>query len=122
MVQDGEASLFHTILLPEGTDPKFKDQEVLWNAVEQFENRKNSQVAEEMVMALPDDRIISDDDRIELTVSFVLKYFVANGLGVQIDIHRPDKENQNWHAHIINHHKVFLLKMENHLKNINHAI
>ena len=96
----------HEILLPEGADERFRDSSVLWNAAELAENRKNSQVALELVLALPANLEISDEDRVELTRSFVEKHFIAKGLAAQIDIHapheeEPETERANWHAHVL---------------------
>jgi hypothetical protein len=57
----------HEIMLPLRTDPKFGESSVLWNEAERCENRKDSQVAKELVIALPDDKQITLEDRIELT-------------------------------------------------------
>lgn len=105
---------YHDILLPNHVDVSFKNTSILWNAVEQKENRKNSQVCMELVLALPDDKVVSLNDKIELTKTFVQKHFIDKGLAAQIDIHAPEKlinfnpeigeiENlgHNWHAHVL---------------------
>ena len=109
-----EKPLHHEVMLPEGADQKFKDPETLWNTVEQKENRKNSQLAMELVLALPDDKEVSDQDRINMTRAFVKEHFVDKGLAAQIDIHPPetkyektnelgelDEKNHNYHAHVL---------------------
>lgn len=102
-----EKPLYNEILIPENADKKFKSADFLWNAVEKFETRKNSQVAMELVLALPDDKTISNEDRIELAKSFVVEQFILNGFAAQIDIHIPEKtegterEEHNWHAHVL---------------------
>ncbi len=104
-----EPPAYHKILLPQGVDPKFLDAEILWNAAEQKEVRRNSQTALEMVIALPDDQIISLDDRKHLVDTFMEEHFVKKGLAVQIDIHRPENKQgnleepmeHNWHAHAL---------------------
>ena len=106
--------VFHQVFLPEGVDSKFKSPEVLWNAVEQKEVRRNSQVAFEMVLALPDDKVISLEDKIHLARSFIMEHFVKKGLAAQIDIHAPETKHRvseksgeyeqadhNWHAHAL---------------------
>ena len=106
--------IFHEVLLPSHVDTSFKSPEILWNAAESAETRKNSQVAMELVLALPDDKCISIEDRIELTKTFIEKHFVDKGLAVQIDIHPPENTihlssesgevksyDHNWHAHIL---------------------
>ncbi len=109
-----EKPAYHAICLPVHVNAKFKSMETLWNAAEQKENRHNSQIAMEMVMALPDDQVISLEDKIELVQTFINEHFVKNGLAVQIDIHRPDQKillspetgeienlDHNWHAHLL---------------------
>lgn len=82
---------FHEILLPEGADQNFAVPEVLWNAVEAKEKRYNSQVGIDLVLALPDDKEISKEDKIELTTRFVQEHIVSKGLGAQIDVHPPER-------------------------------
>lgn len=105
-------SAYHEILLPEGVDSRYRNSEILWNATEAVENRKNSQTALDIVIALPDDASISLEDRIELARSFVKEHFVDHGLGAQLDIHPPEKQlelengetvlaDYNWHAHVL---------------------
>lgn len=94
-------NVHHEILLPKGVHEKFKNSSVLWNEAEQCEKRKDSQVAKEFVLALPDDAQVTLEDRIELTRRFVQEHFVEKDLGVQIDIHEPDEEEKNWHAHVL---------------------
>ncbi len=51
-----EAPEHHEVLLPDGADTRFADAAALWNAAEAAEKRKDSQVAHEIVLALPADR------------------------------------------------------------------
>ena len=101
-----DAPEHHEVLLPEGADAKFSDASALWNAAEAAERRKDSQVAREIVMALPANAEVSNEDRIELARSFAREHFVAKGLAVQLDIHAPhggdlESERANWHAHLL---------------------
>jgi Ti-type conjugative transfer relaxase TraA len=96
----------HEILLPDGASEAFRDAAVLWNAAEKAEKRKDSQVAREVLLALPANLEISDEDRLELTRSFVQEHFVSKGVAAQIDIHAPhgedaESETANWHAHVL---------------------
>ena len=75
-----------------GRRTRFADSAVLWNAAEAAEKRKDAQVAREIVLALPADRAITTEDRIELARSFAEQHFVAKGLAVQLDVHAPHKE------------------------------
>lgn len=92
----------HEILLPEGVNVRFKEARLLWSEVEKRETRINSQVAKEMVFALPDDACVSFAHKLELVRQFVKLHFVDKGLAVQLDIHEPhDAEEHNWHAHVL---------------------
>src|SRR3984885_14915674 len=90
--RDRDAPEHHAVLLPEGADARFADSAVLWNAAEAAEKRKDAQVAREIVVALPADRALSTEDRIELARSFAAQHFVAKGLAVQLDVHVPHKD------------------------------
>ncbi len=82
---------FHSVLLHEGVDSNFLVPEVLWNAVEAKETRYNSQVGLDLVLALPDDKELTLDDRIELAEQFVRNHIVSKGFGAQLDIHSPER-------------------------------
>lgn len=92
---------YHEILLPEGASSIFKDSKTLWNAAEKAEKRKDSQVAKESVIALPDNKEITHEDRIEITKRYANALFVSKGLAAQIDIHAPHDGEKNWHAHVL---------------------
>ena len=62
--------VYHTILLPEGVCESYRDPKTLWNTIEAVENRRDAQVAKEMVLALPDDAKVSLKDKIALAHSF----------------------------------------------------
>ena len=111
-----DAPEHHAVLLPEGADARLADSALLWNAAEAAERRKDAQVAREIVLALPADRVLSTEDRIELARSFAQEHFVSKGLAVQLDVHAPHKErgegkgawaegtggdHTNWHAHLL---------------------
>ena len=111
-----DAPEHHEVLLPEGADARLADSAALWNAAEAAERRKDSQVAREIVLALPADRELTTADRIELARSFAVEHFVAKGLAVQLDVHAPHRErgegegawsegtggdHTNWHAHLL---------------------
>jgi len=111
-----DAPVHHEVLLPEGSDARLGNSATLWNAAEAVERRKDAQVAREIVLALPADRVLSTEDRIELARSFAAEHFVSKGLAVQLDVHAPHKErgegegawgegtggdHTNWHAHLL---------------------
>jgi len=88
---------FTEILLPEGSDEKFMEREFLWNEAERAENRKNSQVSKDFVLALPKE--IDLVHQIELAKRFAQIHFVDNGIPADIAIH--DHGDGNPHAHIL---------------------
>jgi MobA/MobL family len=94
----------HEILLPKGASEKFASKEILWNLVETTENRKNSRVGYELVIALPDDVIVTRSDKVNMAIEFAKKHFVEKGFAVQVDVHQPEpdqtKAEHNWHAHL----------------------
>lgn len=96
-----DGNVCHQVLLPEGADARFSKSSVLWNAAEFAEKRQNSQIAKDMVLALPDDPQVTLDDKIEMTQRFAETNFVSKGLAVQMDIHAPHDGEKNWHAHLL---------------------
>ena len=96
----------HEVLLPEGAGATLATAGALWNAAEAAERRKDSQLAREIVLALPANAEVTVEDRIELARRFAIENFVSRGLAVQLDVHGPhagdsDAEGANWHAHLL---------------------
>ena len=92
----------HTeILAPDHAPDWASDRSELWNRVEESETRKNSQVAREVRVALPDE--LSHDERVELVRGFCQSAFVDRGMVADVAIHAPGKEGdeRNHHAHIM---------------------
>lgn len=89
------------ILLPENTPEWMKDREKLWNAVEAKENRKDSQLAREVVIALQ--RELTLKQNIEITKEFIQTYFVSKGMVADISIHNPKAKDglDQPHAHVM---------------------
>ncbi len=98
--KERSGNVYHEVLLPAGADARFKNSEALWNEAENCEKRKDSQVAKEFVIALPDDTQVTLEDRIELTRRFG-QIFVERGVAVQLDVHSPHDSEKNWHAHLL---------------------
>ncbi|SPM44687.1 conjugal transfer protein TraA [Orientia tsutsugamushi] len=64
--------------------------------------KSNSKLLKDIVIALPDDKELNLEHRIEITHQIVdAMECMQNGLGVQIDIHKPHRGDKNWHAHIL---------------------
>lgn len=95
-------NVYHKIMLPEGVDQKYKSVAELMNEIERCEKRKDSQLVKDIVLALPDDKELSLQDRIEIVHRLIEKReWIKEGLGVQIDIHQPHDGEKNWHAHLL---------------------
>ena len=89
------------ILAPDHAPDWVSDRSELWNRVEEAETRKNSQVAREVRVALPDE--LSPEERVELVREFCQEAFVDRGMVADIAIHAPGSEgdDRNHHAHIM---------------------
>lgn len=91
------------ILAPDGAPEWAQDREVLWNAVEAFEKRRDAQLAREINMALPHE--LTAEERLALVRDYVGQAFVAKGMVADFAIHEPVAENgddpRNFHAHVM---------------------
>jgi Ti-type conjugative transfer relaxase TraA len=85
------------ILAPDGAAEWVFDRQRLWNTVEAFEDRKDSQVAREIEIGLPIE--ISKAEQIELLRDFVKREFVSRGMVADFSLHLDNPENP--HAHIL---------------------
>ncbi len=101
-------SAYSAVMLPEGVSERYEDISELWNVIESIEVREDAQVAKEMVLALPDDTVVTLEDKIAMTRGFLKEHFVDKGIICQVDIHEPhgnkkDKDHnaENWHAHVL---------------------
>ena len=88
----------HTeILLPKNAPEEYSKRSVLWNAVEQVEKARNSQLAREIELALPAELPL--EQNISLVREYVTRHFVFVGMCADICVH--DKNNGNPHAHVM---------------------
>lgn len=95
-------NVHHEILLPQGVDKSFAKTEILMNAVEHIERKENSQLLKDIVIALPDDKELTLQDRINITHEIIDEMeWVKKGVAVQVDIHEPHDGKNNWHAHLL---------------------
>ncbi|KJV72941.1 AAA domain protein [Orientia tsutsugamushi str. TA763] len=95
-------NVYHTVLIPDYVNQKFKNIQTLMNEVERTAKHPNSQLLKDIVIALPDEKELNLEHRIELTHRIVdAMEWVQKGLGVQIDIHKPQIGDKNWHVHIL---------------------
>ncbi|MBL4803930.1 MAG: MobA/MobL family protein [Alphaproteobacteria bacterium] len=91
------------ILAPNSAPEKFQNRAVLWNAAESSENRKNSRVAREVILALPHE--LSDKARAELSRDMGLYLIERYRVAVDVAIHSPvtgdGHDPRNHHAHLL---------------------
>ena len=73
------------VMLPPGAPEAWRDREVLWNAVEAAELRKDAQLAREVEFALP--RELTQDEGVELARDFVRQEFVDRGMVADLNVH-----------------------------------
>lgn len=93
-----KGGITHTeILLPQNAPQAFLDRGTLWNSVEKIEKSKNSQLAREIEIALPQE--LDREKQIELVREYVKENFVKVGMCADIALH--DKNDGNPHAHIL---------------------
>ena len=71
----------------------------LWNDAEKAETRANSTVARELMVPLPSDW--SDVERAKCARGLGELLRARYGVAVLVSIHRPSKDNNNHHAHIL---------------------
>ena len=89
------------LVLPAGAPEWAADRAALWNAAEQAETRKNSTVAREFEIALPE--VLSPAERVRLARDFARELVERHGCAADVCIHAPGKDgdDRNHHAHIL---------------------
>ncbi len=98
-----KGGILHTeILLPVNAPPEYVNRAVLWNAVEEIEKAKNSQLAREIEVSLP--RELSHEQHIALAREYCRQNFVSSGMVADMCFHNPhpkEEGNENPHVHIM---------------------
>jgi hypothetical protein len=89
------------ILAPDNAPQWVYDRGRLWNAVEQAEKRKDSQLFRECLLTIP--RELNPTQRIALVKVFVQDQFVKRGMIADIGLHNPDASDgkDQPHAHVM---------------------
>lgn len=90
------------ILAPDDAPEWAHDRTQLWNSVEAVETRKNSQLAREIELALPNE--LSAEDARQLVLIWVQDELVSRGMVADVCIHDPEPAPgtlRNRHAHIL---------------------
>jgi hypothetical protein len=90
-----------TLFVPEDAPAWASKRAELWNKAEESETRKNSTVAREFEVALPDE--LNTDQRQELAHALAVELVKNHRCAVDVAIHEPGKEGdtRNHHAHIL---------------------
>src|SRR5438477_8511180 len=73
------------VMLPENAPEAWRDRARLWNDVEDFEVRKDAQLAREVEFAIP--REMTQAQGIELARDFVRAAFVDRGMIADLNMH-----------------------------------
>lgn len=90
------------IFLPPNAPSWANDRQQLWNEVERAEKRKNSTVAREFEVALPNE--LNEQQRIALVQDFAKQIVARHGCVVDAHLHDDKgsyKSKENQHAHIM---------------------
>ena len=87
------------IMLPEYVPQNLSNRETLWNAVQEKENRANSQVARAFIIAMPKEW--TREESISRAREFIQKNLVDAGMVVDWAFHENGKESQNAHLHCL---------------------
>lgn len=90
------------LLTPDDAPEWAQDRAQLWNAVEAVETRKNSQLAREIEIALPNE--LTAEQARDLALSWVRDELVSRGMVADVCIHNPEPVpggSRNRHAHIL---------------------
>lgn len=88
---------YSEILLPPNAPKEYLDRETLWNSAESVEKSWNSQLARNIVAALPKE--IPREQFPEMVRKFCNEQFVSKGMCCDFSIH--DKGDGNPHVHIL---------------------
>lgn len=89
---------YKEILLPKGAPEWMNDRTKLWNFVEQYERRKDSQLSREITLALPKE--LTKEQNIDLAKEFVKNHFVDKGMVADVCLHKGHGDEQP-HVHVM---------------------
>jgi hypothetical protein len=91
------------VMLPDGAPEAYADRSALWNSVEAVEKQKNSRLAREIEIALPNE--LTREEQISFVQRYAKESFVARGMCADVAIHSghavDDGHKANPHAHIM---------------------
>ena len=93
--------LHSEVILPPGAPQRWSDRETLWNEVERTEHRRDSQLAVDILVTLPDE--LGQARAIELVRNFARHEFVRLGMVADLNVHWETGVGgqTNAHCHIL---------------------
>jgi hypothetical protein len=91
--------LHSEIVLPDGAPEVFKDPQVLWNAVQKNEKRKDARFCYSVTAALSFD--VSDEGNIQTCRNHALMLSQKFGVVVDFSLHKAPEGSRNTHAHFM---------------------
>ncbi|MEY2842509.1 MAG: hypothetical protein RI920_546 [Pseudomonadota bacterium] len=84
------------LILPDGGTA---DRSAFWNKVEAHHKHPRAVTAREIVLALPKE--LTAAQRRELAEQYGRDLADRYGIAVDVCLHGPDEDNDNWHAHVL---------------------
>lgn len=88
--------IYHEVMLCENAPEQWRDEEKLWNEIEDSEKSEKAQLAREADFALPKE--LDEKQQIDLARDYVKRNFVDQGMCVQLDIHNPHGNQPHFHV------------------------
>lgn len=88
---------YSEVMLPDNAPECFRDPVTLWNHLEKFEKRKDSQLARYAIIALQKE--LTPEQNKKLLKKYLKKNFTSKGMIADFAIH--DAEGNNPHAHVM---------------------
>lgn len=96
--------LYSEVLVPDYAPREFLDLDTLLAAIEQAEKRYDARTGRVVRLTLPNDKELSDAERIGLARGFIHKAFISQGMCAIMAIHagrNEDPTKTNPHAHVL---------------------
>lgn len=93
--------VFSEVFLPDHIPIKYKYRSLLWNEIERIEKARDSQLARNLLFALP--RELTDEEQQKLLKEFIKTNFTDKGMIADCNVHKPmaSDKKENPHAHIL---------------------
>jgi len=96
--------LYKEVILPDNAPREFRFVTTLLHEIDRAEKRYDARTGRAVRLSLPNDKALSDNDRIQLARRYVREAFVSRGMCAIMAIHtglHTDPSQHNPHAHIL---------------------